>query len=251
MANFAKAFQTDSIWIPRLPPWGVQRRSERKLRKRAKMESTKKTNCYYKNNYRIQSFIISCIQANRKKKNLAGDVKPFRMIFSTFFLRPASARARAPKLSSQDLGFILLLRAWLTAPRFNQPPSGQKAFCIRARTYECTVGWAFECAGARMHGCTGARINEDAAITPSAKGKVWKTLVKSWVFWRFLCALGRVPGANSSAARGRNRAREFWKNLSKTLVFWLLVNLNQDNLILRGTYYHQNHNIYYHQLPIQ
>ena len=67
-ANSANAREQIFESIPWLPPWGVQRRSERELRKRAKMESTKKTNCYYKNNYRIQSFIISCIQADRKKK---------------------------------------------------------------------------------------------------------------------------------------------------------------------------------------
>ena len=89
----SKAFRADSIWIPRLPPWGIQRRSERKFRKKVKMESEKKTNGYYKNTHRIQSFIILPVQANLKKKVLAGFFNPFCMKFSTFFLRPAFARA--------------------------------------------------------------------------------------------------------------------------------------------------------------
>ena len=68
------------------------------------MESRKKTNRYYKNKHRIQSFFILCVQAGREKKDLGGNVNPYRMIFSTFFFK-ASVRARvAPKLSSQDLG---------------------------------------------------------------------------------------------------------------------------------------------------
>ena len=103
-ANSANAREQIFESIPWLPPWGVQRRSERKLRKRAKMESEKKTNRYYKNKHRIQSFFILCVQASREKKDLGGNVNPFRMIFSTFFFK-ASVRARvAPKLSSQDLG---------------------------------------------------------------------------------------------------------------------------------------------------
>ena len=68
------------------------------------MESEKKTNGYYKNTHRIQSFIILPVQANLKKKVLADFFNPFCMNFSTFFLRPAFARARLAKLSSQDLG---------------------------------------------------------------------------------------------------------------------------------------------------
>ena len=48
-ANSANAREQIFESIPWLPPWGVQRRSGRKLRKNAKMESRKKTNCYYKN----------------------------------------------------------------------------------------------------------------------------------------------------------------------------------------------------------